>query len=177
MALLEEDLQVIYDLINERVNEVETKILQVDKHNLKFEIFDLEDYGLKEFDINGQRYRRLENCTLVKDIKKAFTSKSYIILKYFGNFWTLNSFQQFHQKYTFSFINICTDVEIDLTDGYSFPIIQFILVIEDLESDDVIIKRSNTIRLNDKILTDNSIYTPDTFPSVQEKMNEFGDKV
>ena len=176
MALLEEDYLLINSLIDQKITALSDRMLQLDKSNRKTRIFDLQDYGFDEHTFDNNRYFCLES-KLMDDISVAFFSNIYIILRYKDIYWTLNNYQNFHDvSRVFSFISVGTDQEINNIDQYEFPIIQFCLFMDNPDKtnkNNLIVKKSNTIRLSDKILTNNSLYEPDSFPAMSELMQEF----
>ena len=181
LTLTMADKEYIQTLIDLMADSLKDFVTTLDANSLKIKIFDLMDYGFTNSIYAHNRYIAIQS-DLMKDLEAAVFNNQFIVLRYGDVYWTLNSFQRSHlTDYSFSFITLMTDQDADGTINYSFPVIQFILITSNPNKDDirnVIIKKSNTIKLCDKILTNNSIYEEDIFPdhSLDDKIIEFEEK-
>ena len=176
ITLTEDDKKYIQELISDESQKIRNFADDLSKASMKLRVFDLMEYGFSNYIFAHNRYVAIKS-NLITDLEQAVFSNKFILLRYGDIFWTLNSFQRTHlSKYSFSFISIITDPDSNGKENYQFPIIQFMLITSNPNLSDernVIIKKSNTIRLSDKILTNNSIYEEDIFPedSTEKALN------
>ena len=158
----EEEIIQIDSLINKKLESIQNDIKTLSRHCLKTQIFHLMDYGFDNnnlnFDVN--RYFTFSS-NLVPEIIDAILSNHFIILEFRDIYWFLNSFQKddFNKRYNISFINIYPDHTVKDEKENIQSIIQFCILEynKNLEKN-TILKSSNKIRINNEILTKNTIY-------------------